>query len=106
MPTEALTRIAIRLRDPAYDSRHAVLDVANDLLALEDSTESLPAPLREEFREILREVREVRPRFPSRRNTSVLFDRAGLGRIGRERADRLVRRQIALAAALPAAGRG
>ncbi|HEX6985658.1 MAG TPA: hypothetical protein VF170_09785 [Planctomycetaceae bacterium] len=106
MPSETLHRLAVRLSDPEYDPRHAVLDVAPELFAIEGDAAALPPRLAAEFRELLDEVRRVQPSYPSRRETSPLFDRAGLGRPGRERAERLIRRIVALAAALPRAERG
>lgn len=106
MPTDTLAHIAVRVSDPDYDPRHAILDVTAELTAIEDRAASFPPHLAREFRELLAEIRSVQPQYPSRRETSPLFDRAGLGRIGRERAERLVRRLVALAAALRNAERG
>ena len=100
MMQDILTRLARRTADPQYDPRHAVLDIAPELLSLEASLESLPEAVQFEFRELLREVRKVQPAFPSRRLTSSLFDREGMGQVGRERASRLVQRLRALAAAI------
>jgi hypothetical protein len=97
---EMLARLARRACDPEYDPRHAVLDVAAELLPLADSAEGLPAHLASELRELISEVRSVQPAFPSRRATSPLFDRAGLGRLGYARAERIVQRLVALARAV------
>lgn len=100
MVAETLKRLATRACDPEYDPRHAVLDVAAELLALADVAHGLPANLAAELRELVTEVRSVQPAFPSRRATSPLFDRAGLGRIGYEQAERIVQRLVALARAV------
>lgn len=97
---ESLARLARRACDPEYDPRHAVLDVAAELLPLADDAGGLPANLAAELRELVSEVRSVQPAFPSRRATSPLFDRAGMGRIGYERAERIVQRLAALARAV------
>lgn len=99
MLQETLTRLAKRACDPQYDPRHAILDVSPELLSLDMSQGSLPESLQIELRELLREVNTVQPAFPSRRQTSPLFDREGMGQIGRERATRLVQRLWALASA-------
>lgn len=105
MLAETFTRLAVRVRDPAYDPRHAVLDVAPEFLPLQDAADELPPHLAVELRDLAAEIRSVQPAYPSRRNTSPLFDRAGLGRIGVERAERLVRRIVALARSVEKAGR-
>jgi hypothetical protein len=98
MLSETLARLAQRVSDPEYDPRHAILDISAELLALND-IEPLPPALQVEWRELRDEVRAVQPAFPSRRTTSPLFDRTGLGRPGVERAERLIGRLIALARA-------
>ena len=100
MLTDSLSRLAVRVADPAYDPRHAILDVSAELLPLGDAADGLPPRLRDELRDLLAEVRSVQAAYPSRRETSPLFDRAGLGRPARERAERLVRRLVALAASV------
>lgn len=96
MSVDLLSRLAIRVSDPAYDPRHAILDVTAELnTAVADAVE-LPPHLAAELRELIDEIRGVQPKYPSRRETSPLFDRAGLGRPGRERAERLVRRLVSL----------
>jgi len=97
---EALARLALRASGPGYDPRHAVLDVAPELLAIGPGTVDLPQHLAAELREVLAEFRAVLPPYPSRRHTSPLFDRAGLGRVGYDRAERLVGRLAALAKAV------
>jgi hypothetical protein len=103
MFSDSLNRLAIRVADREYDPRHALLDVSRELQALEPEAAALPATLASEFREILSEIRAVQPVFPSRRETSSLFDRSGLGHPGRERAERLVRRLVSLSRAVAAA---
>lgn len=101
---ESLSRLAKRVSDPQYDPRHAILDISAELLSLDSSHTPLPANLDRELRELLCEVRKVQPAFPSRRLTSPLFDREGMGQVGRERAIRLVQRLRALAAAVERMG--
>ena len=105
MLQESLTRLARRAADPQYDPRHALLDISDELLSLDQSREALPDNLQRELRELLREVKLIQPAFPSRRLTSPLFDREGMGQVGRERASRLVQRLWALAAAVESVGR-
>lgn len=105
MLQDSLTRLAKRAADPQYDPRHAILDVSPELVSLELSLKSLPENLQLEFRELLHSVKMVQPAFPSRRATSPLFDREGMGQAGRERAARLVQRLHALAAAVESLGR-
>lgn len=100
---ETLSRLALRVTVPEYDPRHAILDVTADLLATEPGAAALPPHLATELRDLLAELCDVQPQFPSRRSTSPLFDRAGLGRLGYARAERLVRRLVALADAVRAA---
>lgn len=100
MLAETLTRLLKRASDPEYDPRHGILDVSAELLALADATEPMPEHLRNEWSELLNEIRAIQPVFPSRRNTSPLFDRASLGRTGHERAQRLIQRLSALTASL------
>ena len=105
MPAETLARLARRASEPGYDPRHAVLDVTAELAAAESDAAQLPPRLRDEFLALLAEVRSVQPDYPSRRETSPLFDRAGLGQPARERAERLVRRLVSLAAAVERIGK-
>jgi hypothetical protein len=100
MLRESLTRLAQRVADPRYDSRHAILDVSSELLSIDTMQRALPESLRLELSELLRDVKAVQPSFPSRRATSPLFDREGMGQIGRDRALRLVQRLKAVAAAV------
>lgn len=104
MPNDVLSRLAVRVSQPGYDPRHAVLDVSAELLPLKERADELPPRLAEELRELLAEVRLVQPNYPSRRETSPLFDREGLGRLGYGRAERIVKRIIALAKAAGGAG--
>jgi len=105
MLQDSLTRLARRTADPQYDPRHAILDISPELLSLESLLDAWPEQMRLEFRELLREVRKVQPAFPSRRATSPLFDREGMGQVGRDRAMRLVQRLRALAAAIESLAR-
>jgi hypothetical protein len=100
MLRESLTRLAQRVSDPQYDPRHAILDVSSELLSIEVTEGTLPESLRLELSELLRDVKAVQPSFPSRRATSPLFDREGMGQVGRDRALRFVQRLKALAAAV------
>lgn len=97
MLAETLTRLARRAADPQYDPRHGLLDISTELQNLETQTDQIPPQLRSEWKELLQEIREVQPAFPSRRNTSSLFDRAGMGRIGYDRAQKIISRLAALA---------
>ena len=106
MLKETLARLATRASIPDYDPRHAILDVAPELLALERDAESLSGSLANELRELVAELKLVQPTYASRRETSPLFDREGLGRPGRERAERLIRRLAGIAAALRTSDRG
>lgn len=102
--SETLSRLAVRAAAPEYDPRHAILDVAPELLGVGAIRHGLPPHLVAEMRDLTADVRAVLPPFPSRRNTSPLFDRAGLGRVGYQHAERLVRRLVALAKAVRKAG--
>jgi hypothetical protein len=106
MLRETLARLAVRVSDSRYDARHAILDVSPELLTLESELRTLGGPAETELRELLEELKLVQPVYASRRETSALFDREGLGRPGRERAERLVRRLQGLAAALRRGERG
>lgn len=97
MSVDLLSRLAIRVSDPAYDPRHAILDITAELNSALADTVELPPHLAAELRELCDEIGRVQPTYPSRRETSPLFDRVGLGRPGRERAERLVRRLVSLA---------
>jgi hypothetical protein len=99
MPNDVLSRLAVRVSEPGYDPRHAILDVSGELLPLAGEADRLPPRLAGELGELLAQVRLVQPNYPSRRETSPLFDREGLGRLGYERAERIVKRLVALARA-------
>ncbi len=105
MPAETLARLARRVSEPDYEPRRAVLDIAAELMAVEPDADRLPPRLRDELLELLADVRAVQPEYPSRRETSPLFDRRGLGRPARERAARIVRRLVALSDATERIGR-
>ncbi len=95
-PLAQLRLVANRLLNDRTDLRHTVLDVSADFLATSDQLPGLPAVLSAELRDLRAEVAGVQPRFPSHRKTSVLFDEAGLGQPGRERANRIADRVVAL----------
>lgn len=100
MLADTLSQLARRASDPQHDPRHGLLDISSELLSLDTQAEQFPPQLRGEWRDLLSEVSQVQPTFPSRRNTSPLFDRAGLGRIGYDRAQRIIARIAALAGLL------
>ncbi|MBA3311777.1 MAG: hypothetical protein M3552_09920 [Planctomycetota bacterium] len=100
MLKETLARLALRASDRDYDPRHAILDLSSELLALRDASATLPPHLHAEFHDPLTDVEQVQPSFPSRCATSPLFDRAGMGQLGRDRAERLVQRLRAIAATI------
>ena len=91
-----LARIAARLKTDREDLRHTVLDVADDFLAVASDAGRFDGPLRDEVCEIVQELLEVQPRFKSHRKTSALFDRAGMGLPGKQRAEKLALRIIAV----------
>lgn len=99
MSAEALEHLARRAADPQYDPRHAILDISGELQAV-DAGEDWPSELKAEFAELVREIEAVQPVFPSQRRTSVLFDRAGMGQPGLQRARQLVRRLVLLSRAI------
>ncbi len=87
MDTHAKLRlIASKLEADDYDVRHQLLDVADDFVRTAAECGKLPSALRTELDEILAEIDAIRPQYPSHRETSLLFDRAGLGQEGRRRA--------------------
>jgi hypothetical protein len=106
MLPEILGRLALRASDATYDPRHGILDISRELLATEEHAATLPPELASELRELVAEIKLVQPLYASRRETSPLFDREGLGRVGRERAERLARRLAGIAAALQRLERG
>lgn len=90
-----LRRIARHLTG-GDDARHALLDISDDFLAVSDDLSRFPERLRAEVAEIRQALREVRPQFPSHRETSVLFDREGLGKKGQRTAHLLAVRIAAV----------
>ena len=100
---EQLGQIARRLKTDTDDLRHTVLETSGEFFNAVSEPDRIPANLRDEVREILAEMKDVQPRFPSHRQTSVLFDREGLGQTGRGRAKNLALRIIAVCEAV---GRG
>lgn len=100
MSAELLGRLAQRVSDPEYDARHAVLDITADLRALADDSGQWPERFQREFAELLLELDELQPVFPSQRRTSVLFDRESLGQTGVDRAKRFIARLVSLARSL------
>jgi len=95
-----LRRAAVRLANDDHDLRHALLDVYDDLQQAFADERAYPEAMRDEIRELRAEVEAIEPRFRSHRGTSVLFDREGLGSVGRTRAANLARRIIAVAQSL------
>ncbi len=93
--------IARNLDNVEDDIRHRLLDVSQKLFDLAENMEQFPSTLQSEFREIIVALKDVQPVFPSQRNTSVLFDRAGLGSIGRKTATDLAQRILSLANEMP-----
>jgi len=92
---ERLSRISKRIS--AYqDRRQALVDVVDEFLAFASSP-GIPADLKPEVASLAREMEEVKPQFPSHSRTSVLYDTAGLGKPGKDRAARLALRIEALA---------
>ena len=94
---KTLHRLAVRLANDDEDLRHTVLDVCDDLLKVFADESRFPERLRGEVRELREEAEAVQPRFRSHRNTSVLFDREGLGQAGRTRARNFAHRIVAVA---------
>ncbi|QDT37455.1 hypothetical protein [Stratiformator vulcanicus] len=97
---DQLAVIARRISDYP-DARHAVINVADDFAAVATSP-GIPDGHRPEFDDLARELSDIKPRFPSQPTTSILFDRAGLGKPGRERALRIAHRIEALSRDLAA----
>lgn|GEM_PF-1449287 len=91
-----LRLISRKLTAGDQDIRHALLDVCADFLNVAESIDQFPAYAHDEVRELCGELRRVRPRFPSHRETSLLFDREGLGLTGKKRASDLARRIVSL----------
>ena len=87
-----LQLIARKLSGADQDIRHALLDVSADFLAVAANLEDFPALLHDEVQSLAAEVLRVQPRFPSHRETSVLFDREGLGMVGKQTARELAQR--------------
>lgn len=86
----------VRLQSDTDDLRHTLLEISQLFLDVTADCSGLPERLHDEIGELRAELAEVQPRFPSRRQTSVLFDREGLGRTGRRRAAELAARIIAV----------
>lgn len=93
-------RIVRILKTADSDVRHLVLDVLPDFMDLTLAPNTLPREIRAEVVEVRTSLDEVRPMFPSHRNTSSLFDREGMGRAGREKGLRLAARIRGVAAAV------
>ena len=93
----ALSNIVRQFQAADYDARHMLLDFSEKILELADRVpQLLPDPLKSEWKSICTEVDEVQPAFKSHRKTSVLFDRAGMGQPGRQKAIALITRMTAL----------
>ncbi len=98
---QALSNIVSQFQAADYDARHLLLDLSEKILELaEGVTRFLPEPLKSEWKSICTEVDEVQPSFKSHRKTSILFDRAGMGLPGRNRAIALITRMAALSRAV------
>ncbi len=89
--------IARNLDNVDDDIRHRLLDVSPKLFELAADIAQFPPSLQPEFREIIAMLSEVQPVFSSQRNTSMLFDREGLGSVGRKTATNLAQRILSLA---------
>lgn len=85
-----------KLKRPGDEIRHRLLDLLDDLLDALANAEGLSPAMTAECDEVRRALEAVRPRFPSHRTTSILFDREGLGQAGRKRAKELLKRSAAL----------
>jgi hypothetical protein len=94
--------LVYKLSDEEHDIRHRVLDVSDSFTELAQEIEQFPQPLRIEVQEIAHELDLIKPLFPSHRETSILFDREGLGQLGRERAHRIAARMVAVARSVEA----
>jgi hypothetical protein len=99
-----LARIAARLRHDTEDVRHTVLDVGDDFMTALAERTYLPASLQAEIGDLMAELKAVQPRFSSHRNSSVLFDREGHWTAGRNRAQQLMQRMIAVCRAVDRIG--
>jgi len=95
--TTDLKSVALRLKSDDDDLRHTVLEISDVFLAIARDVKQFPEPLRDELAAVVEELKSVQPIFKSQRKTSVLFDRAGLGKAGRDQAANLARRMISLA---------
>jgi hypothetical protein len=91
-----LKRIAVRLQSDTDDLRHTLLEISQAFLDVTADCSGLPERLHDEIGELRAELADVQPQFASRRQTSVLFDREGLGRKGRRRAKELAARIMAV----------
>jgi len=101
----ALSNIVSQFQAADYDARHLLLDLSEKIQELADRIpQSLPDHLKSEWKAICTEVSEVQPAFKSHRKTSILFDRAGMGQPGRQRAIALITRIAALSRAVSRLG--
>lgn len=92
-----LRLVSIKLKHDDYDIRHAVLDIIPDFEPVAASRRQFPSRIQTELQSIAAELNELKPAFPSKPKTSVLFDRAGLGQIGIKRARDVAQRIVAIA---------
>ncbi|MCH9653648.1 MAG: hypothetical protein K0U86_17900 [Planctomycetes bacterium] len=94
---QALANIVSQFQTADYDTRHLLLDLSEKILALADQAPHLlPDHFKSEWKSICREVDEVQPTFKSHRKTSILLDREGMGQPGRQRANAIITRIVAL----------
>ncbi|QDT64915.1 hypothetical protein [Calycomorphotria hydatis] len=89
-----LQRIARQLTD-YEDARQAVVNLREDCIRCLGDLNP-PARFQSEIGSLLKELDEVKPSFPSQPRSSILYDREGLGKVGRDRAKRIVTRIEAL----------
>jgi len=93
---ERLRRLSVRLTSDDEDLRHTLLDVSDEFLAIAADATRFPESARPEVFELAEALDAIKPRFPSHRETSVLFDRQGVGQAGKKKAADLTTRIIAV----------
>ena len=94
--TRKLKLICQKLVDEDSDIRHSLLDISEDFQDLFSQGKEIPAYLQKEIKKLKVEIKEIQPRFPSHRKTSILFDHEGLGQKGVQKAKDLARRIISV----------
>ena len=91
---DCLQRIARQLSD-YEDARQAVVNLWEDCIRCLNELNP-PVRFQAEIRSLMTELDEVKPSFPSQPRSSILYDREGLGKVGKDRATRIVTRITAL----------